>query len=100
MKNKRSIMNLFSSLVRRLAVLSLATLALSACATVPQVHLSTGATPGTVAMADGTAIQYETYVPAGYRGGKAPLLIFLHGSSEAGSDVSTVMGPGPWQYAK
>ena len=85
---------------RRIAFLFLAVLALSACATVPQTHLATGATPGTVAMADGTSIQYETYIPAGYHGGKAPLLIFLHGSGEAGNDVTAVMGPGPWQYAK
>ena len=133
MKYWRSIMNLFSSLVRTQCdtgevarrsfalanevrdgggltpptaallgrgLLSVAALVLSACATIPQATLTPGATPGSVAMADGTTIQYETYIPAGYHGDKAPLLIFLHGSGEAGSDVTTVMGPGPWQYAK
>lgn len=127
MKAMTSAMKIFSSLVRRSSrrnggggiatpeglvddggglpsvsacAVTFAALALSACASLPQANLTPGATPGTVAMADGTSIQYETYVPADYHGGKAPLLIFLHGSGEAGSDVAAVMGPGPWQYAK
>ena len=73
---------------------------ISGCATIRPDMLAKGATAEKVMLADGSTMQYMQYVPVGYHGGKAPVIIFLHGSGEAGSDVTRVMGPGPWEYAR
>ncbi len=73
--------------------------ALSACTTLPNAPAGAHAVPGAVDMPDGSKIQYMTYYPAHFDGRAMPVLIFLHGSGEAGGDVTRVMGPGPWQYA-
>ncbi|MDE2112120.1 MAG: dienelactone hydrolase family protein [Alphaproteobacteria bacterium] len=89
--------------MRFLGLLSLTTAfaALCGCAVFPgQAQLSPGATPQVAALPDGTSLRYMQFVPAAYHGGKAPLLIFLHGSGEAGGDVFKVMTNGPWNYAK
>jgi predicted peptidase len=84
--------------------IALATLTLSqalvGCATIRPDMLAKGAKAEEVVLKDGSTVQYMQYVPAGYHGGKAPVLIFLHGSGEAGSDVTRIMGPGPWAYAR
>jgi poly(3-hydroxybutyrate) depolymerase len=75
-------------------------LALTGCATIRPDMLAKGATAEKVVLPDGSTVQYMQYVPASYHGGKAPVIVFLHGSGEAGSDVTRVMGPGPWEYAR
>ena len=72
---------------------------LTGCATISGDMLKSGATPEIIKLRDGTSVQYMQYVPASYHGGNAPVMVFLHGSGEAGSDVTRVMGPGPWAYA-
>lgn len=75
-------------------------LLLTACASLPTQNLARGPVPGVVDMPDGSKINYITDIPPAWHGGKAPVIIFLHGSGEAGSDPMTVVGPGPWAYAK
>jgi predicted peptidase len=77
-----------------------AALLLSACATIPAQNLPRGPVAGVVDMPDGSKINYITDIPPAWHGGKAPVIIFLHGSGEAGPDPMTVVGPGPWAYAK
>ena len=77
-----------------------AALLLSACASMPSQPLARGPVPGVVDMPDGSRINYITDVPPAYRSGNAPVIIFLHGSGEAGADPMTVVGPGPWAYAR
>jgi len=84
----------------RAFVVVLAALMLSGCATIRPDMLARGASAEKVLLKDGSTIQYMQYVPAGYHGGKMPVMIFLHGSGEAGSDVTRVMGPGPWEWAR
>lgn len=47
----------------------------------------------------GPPIRYMQYVPPGIRA-PAPLLVFLHGSGEAGHDLSVVTAHGPWDYVR
>ena len=84
----------------RAFIIALAALALTGCATTRPDMLARGATAEKVTLKDGSTVQYMQYVPASYHGGKAPVIVFLHGSGEAGSDVTRVMGPGPWEYAR
>ena len=85
----------------RAFIIALAALFLTGCATIRPDMLARGATAEKVVLTDGSTVQYMQYVPASYHvghwGGKVPVLVFLHGSGEAGSDVTRVMGPGPWE---
>ncbi len=92
-----------TQVLRSVCVL-MAALVLSGCASMGfDHHPPAGATPELANLADGTTIRYMQYVPRKDTGilhmTEAPVLVFLHGSGEAGADVTRVMGPGPWTYA-
>jgi len=87
-------------MLSRLTVLTLsyAALTLAGCVSVTP-------TPGTMAesytLKDGTVLRYMEYVPAKIDLNKhVPILIFLHGSGEAGHNINSVLNNGPWQYAR
>ncbi len=78
--------------------LSLAAVTLSGCASVEPA-------PGTMAesykLKDGSVLRYMEYVPARLDLNKHhPILIFLHGSGEAGHNINAVLNNGPWKYAR
>lgn len=79
------------------ALLLSAALTLSGCETMPDA-------PGMVAksftLQDGSRMRYMQYVPPHLKPHKrTPLLIFLHGSGEAGTNINSVTNIGPWRYA-
>ncbi len=90
-------------MIRRIVPLLLsASLALSGCVSVPKMLW---ATPQTTALAfrlnAGSILRYMQYIPANAKPGeKLPLIVFLHGSGEAGGDTYQVMANGPWDYAR
>lgn len=73
------------------------TAALSGCSTI--VPPPSGFSEHAVARGGEAPIRYLEYIPAAYRA-PAPLLVFLHGSGEAGADLKAVTAHGPWDYAR
>ncbi len=88
-------------ILRRLAPLLLA-FALSGCVSIPRMLYSTPqTTPLSVTLKSGARLRYIQYVPANIKPGeKRPLIVFLHGSGEAGGDTYSVLANGPWDYAR
>ncbi len=87
-------------MLSRLSLLSLsaAAILLAGCAAVPNTP---GSSPQSFTLKDGSRLRYMEYVPPKLKLSRhVPILIFLHGSGEAGHDVTQVMNNGPWQYAR
>lgn len=87
-------------MLSRLTVLTLsaAAMSLAACTSVMP-------TPGTMAesykLKDGSVLRYMEYVPAKLDlNRRVPIMIFLHGSGEAGHNINSVLNNGPWQFAR
>lgn len=80
-------------------------LALSAglpgCVSIPKILYSSSQTEAlSVTLKDGYVQRYIRYMPAQAEPGKKlPLIVFLHGSGEAGDDTYAVLANGPWHYA-
>ncbi|MDI7773842.1 dienelactone hydrolase family protein [Asticcacaulis sp. EMRT-3] len=76
-------------------------MSLNACVSIPKILYDTSQTrPLSLTLKDGTVQRYMEYVPPSARPGKKlPLIVFLHGSGEAGDDTYAVLANGPWHYA-
>ncbi|MGZ3305252.1 MAG: carboxylesterase family protein, partial [Asticcacaulis sp.] len=80
------------------ALLLSAALTLSGCVSMPDAP---GMKAKSFTLSDGSRLRYVEYVPPHLSAHRsAPLLIFLHGSGEAGTDIRSVLNVGPWQYAR
>jgi predicted peptidase len=77
------------------------TLGLQACVSLPKILYDTPQTEAlSVTLRDGRIQRYIRYMPAHVDPGKRlPLIVFLHGSGEAGDDAYAVLANGPWRYA-
>lgn len=85
---------------RLLSLISIACgLLLTACASLPAGELPRGETPKSVTLKDGTSIAYMQYLPLELSA-KTPVLVFLHGTGEIGTDVNLTMVHGPWKYSR
>lgn len=82
----------------RVVVVAIACL-LSACASLPAADLTRGETPKSVTLADGSSIGYMQYLPADLSA-KKPVIVFLHGTGEIGTDVRLTTVHGPWAYSR
>ena len=79
-------------------VLGVAAAVLTSCATVPP---PAGTMAQSYRLKDGSALRYMEYVPAKIDlNRRVPIMIFLHGSGEAGHNINSVLNNGPWQYAR
>ncbi len=78
-----------------------ALLFLSGCVSIPRMLYATPATtPLSVTLKGGGVMRYMQYVPPQAKPGeRLPLIVFLHGSGEAGGDTYSVLANGPMHYA-
>lgn len=76
-------------------------LILAGCQSLPQtLYARSGDVPGSVVLEDGTVMRHLAYIPKTLQAGhRAPVIVFLHGSGEAGTDVYKLLANGPWDYA-
>lgn len=74
---------------------------LGGCVSIPKILFATSQTEAlSMTMKDGSEQRYIRYMPSQVKPGKKlPLIVFLHGSGEAGSDTYSVLANGPWHYA-
>ncbi|MFT3997287.1 MAG: phospholipase [Asticcacaulis sp.] len=72
---------------------------LTACASLPSPALPRGETAKSVTLTDGSHIGYMQYLPEDLSA-KKPVLIFLHGTGEIGTDVKLTTVHGPWKYTR
>ncbi|WP_298333474.1 phospholipase [Asticcacaulis sp.] len=72
---------------------------LTACASLPSADLPRGETPKSLMLKDGRTIGYMQSLPSNLSG-KAPVLVFLHGTGEIGTDVKLTTVHGPWAYSR
>lgn len=84
----------------RMTCIAGAALLASACATVPkETRMDTGAFVERQLVVDGTSHRYQVFVPTRATGGATPpVILFLHGTGERGSDGEkpTKVGLGPY----
>jgi len=78
---------------------------LTGCVSIPKMLYDTPQSEAlSVTLKDGSVQRYIRYMPADAKqearlGRKLPLIVFLHGSGEAGDDTYSVLANGPWHYA-
>lgn len=84
-----------------LPLLLLLTAPLAGCLSIPKILYDTAQTEAlSVRLKDGYEQRYIRYMPAHAAADKRlPLIVFLHGSGEAGDDPYAVLANGPWHYA-
>lgn len=88
-----------ASLLRQLVAVFLM-MGLSSCATRPPSMPTTGRFESRQIELDGTVHAYQVFVPASAHIGKRPVILFLHGSGERGSDNQAQLKAGIGPYLR
>ncbi|MCQ7044045.1 hypothetical protein MRO49_25100, partial [Escherichia coli] len=79
----------------RILLLLLSALLLAACSTLHPARNDTGRFVPREVVVDGATHHYQVFVPSRRAGGKRPpVILFLHGAGERGSDNQVQLGSG------
>lgn len=86
-----------TTMKRRTLLLSLPAL-LAACSTLPASRGDSGRFVAREVVVEGATHRYQVFVPAQRAGGRPPVILFLHGAGERGSDNQTQLKAGLGPY--
>lgn len=84
----------------RIVLMLLAFVALAGCAHAPVTPMQHGRFEAREIETDGLRRAYQVFVPATTRAGKTPVILFLHGSGERGSDNQAQLNAGIGPYLR
>lgn len=84
----------------RIALVLLTLVAMAGCAHAPRTAMEHGRFEAREVEVDGQRRGYQVFVPAAKHAGKRPVILFLHGSGERGSDNQAQLNAGIGPYLR